>query len=145
MALAALDLLTAVVADRTAHLGTFDRLAVDAGSTGRFRATFLRANLTPEPSDEFLPRAVLLPRNKVIPNGALGEKVMGKIVPLAAGSSLILDGVDHFAKVYLPRAAGWLARGEEILDHVPLLVRQVGAVRFSHGFPALGKSLVLFP
>ena len=39
----------------------------------------------------------------------------------------------------------WNADGEEILDQVPLLVRQVGAVRFSHGVPALGKSLVSYP
>ena len=77
MPLAALDLLAAVIADRTAHLGAFDRLAIDAGGTGRLLPAFLRANLTPKGIDEFLPRAVMLPSNKVIPNGALGEKVVG--------------------------------------------------------------------
>src|SRR5450631_1984277 len=126
MPLAALDLLAAVVADRTAHLRAFDGLAVDARGAGRLLTAFLRANLTPQDVDEFLPRAVLLPGDKVIPDGAFGEKVVGQIVPLTAGSSLVLDRVDHFAKIHLPRAARCLASGEEIFDQVPLLVRQVG-------------------
>jgi len=145
MPLAALDLLAAVVAHRPAHLGAFDRLAVDAGGAGRLLTAFLRANLTPESVDEFLPRAVLLPGDEVIPDGAFGEKVVGQIVPLTAGSRLVLDRVDNLAKVHLPRAARCLAGGQDILDQIPLLVRQVGSVQFSHGFLAPGQLEVSSP
>src|SRR5260221_8416974 len=129
MPFAALDLLAAIVTDVTAQLGAFDRLAVNAGSAGCLLAAFLRANLTSQGIDEFLPGAVLLPGNKIIPGGAFGDQIVGQIVPLAAGSSLIKKRVDNLAQIHRPTAARWLAGGEAILDQVPLFVRQIGSVR----------------
>src|SRR5262245_23473754 len=101
MSLAAFDLLATVIADHATHLGAFDRLAVDTGGTGRLLSAFFRTHLTPQSIDDFLPGAVLLPGYKVIPHGALGQKVVGEIIPLATSACLILNGVDHLAKVRL--------------------------------------------
>src|SRR5215471_291235 len=133
MALPSLDLLAAVVADRPAHLGALDRLAVNAGGTGGcFPACFL-ADLLAEPVHDFLPGAVFLPGNEVIPDGTLGCQIVRQIVPLAAGTGLIHQRVDHLTQVHLARSAAGLGRRKQFLDQIPLLVGQVRSIRLAHG------------
>src|SRR3954469_23532342 len=123
MAFASLDLPAAVVADRTAHLGALDRLGVDAGSTGRFLPARLLANLGPQGVEELLPGAVVLPTDEVIPDGALGAKVVRQIVPLTAGAILIQQRVDHLTQIDLTRPASPLGRRKQVPEEAPLLVR----------------------
>src|SRR4051812_39997859 len=108
--LATLDLLAAVVADIPAHFRRLDRLGVDAGGAGCFFSPCGRADLPTQGIEDLLPGAIFLPGNEVIPNGTLGEKVVRQIVPLAAGTSLILDRVDHLAQIHRTRPTAGFAR-----------------------------------
>src|SRR5579883_966876 len=94
MALAPLDLLAPIVADRTAHLRTFDGSGVKAGGAGGFLATGSFPDPAPQRVEDGLPGAVLLPGDEVIPRRALGEEVVGQILPLTARAGLIHQGVD---------------------------------------------------
>src|SRR5437667_4884237 len=133
MTLPSLDLLAAVVADRSAHLGALDRLGIDTGGTGGGLPAGLRADLRTERVHEVLPGAVLLPGHEVIPDGALGHQIVRQIVPLTAGAGLIHQGVDDLAQVHLARSAAGLGGRKQILDQSPLCVGQVGSVRLTHG------------
>src|SRR6266404_852755 len=133
MTLASLDLLAAVVADRPAHLGALDRLGVDAVGAGACLPACLLADMLAERVQDFLPGAVFLPGNKVIPDGTLGRQIVRQIVPLTAGTGLIHQGVDHLAQVHLARSAARLGRRKQIVDQLPLLVRQVRSIRLAHG------------
>src|SRR5262249_32433163 len=91
----------------------------------------------PQGVEDLLPGAVLPPGDEVIPGGALGLQVVRQHVPLAAGARLVHQGVHHLAEVHLPRPASRLRRGEQVLDQVPLPVRQVRPVRLAHSCPLL--------
>src|SRR5437879_5768965 len=99
MTLATLDLLAAVVADGTADLGALDGLAVDAAGAGCFLTVGSRADLGAQGVEDLLPGAVLVPGGEVLVGGALGDEVVGQVVPLAAGAGLVEQGVDHLTQI----------------------------------------------
>src|ERR1700730_5897352 len=99
MTLASLDLLAPVVADAAAHLGALDRLSVDAGDARRLLPTGLRADPAPKGIDDPLPTASAMPGDAAVPDRTLGHKVVRQIVPLAAGSGLIHQRVDHLTQI----------------------------------------------
>src|SRR5271163_965472 len=122
MTLTSLDLLAPIVADRPAHLGALDRLGVEAGGAGGCLPACLRADVFPERVNDFLPGAVFLPSNEVIPAGALGDQIVRQIVPLTARAGLIHQRVDHLAQVHLAWSTARLGCRKKILDQLPLLV-----------------------
>src|ERR1700682_5835786 len=133
MTLPSLDFLAPIVADRAAHLGALDRLRVDAGGAGGCLSACFLADMLPERVNDVLPGAVFLPGNEVIPDGTLGSQIVGQIVPLTASTGLIHQRVDHLTQVHLARSAARLGRRKQILDQIPLLVRQVRSIRLAHG------------
>src|SRR2546423_15023521 len=130
MALAAVDLLVAVVAALAAHLGRLDALRVDAAGAGGPLPGGLATDLAAQGVDDLLPGAVMLPGDEVVPDGALGQQVVRQVVPLHAGPRLVEQRVDHLTQVDLPRAtAGFGGRGQR-LNEGPLGVRQIRAIWF---------------
>ena len=75
--------------------------------------------------DEFLPGAIFTPGFEVIPDGALGEQIMGQIVPLDASTILVEQRVDHLPQIDRTRTASGLSGRQQRLDDFPLLVRQI--------------------
>src|SRR2546421_4430953 len=138
MPLAALDLLVAVVARWATHLAGLDALRIDAGSAGRLGATLLAADLTAQGIHQLLPGTVLLPSDEVVPGGALGDQVMGEIVPLDTRAGLVEQGVDDLAQVHGAGPATALGGRDELLERVPLLVAQVRGVTLAHGRGSAG-------
>src|SRR2546423_293362 len=141
MALAAVDLLVAVVAALAAHLGRLDALRVDAAGAGGPLPGGLATDLAAQGVEDLLPGAVLLPGDEVVPDGALGQQVVRQVVPLHAGPRLVEQGVDHLTQVNRARPAAVLGGRDQGLDEFPLGIGQIGAIRLPHGQgPAVGSS-----
>src|SRR2546421_547734 len=128
MTFATFDLFAAVVARDAAHLGRLDRLAVDATGAGGLVSASGLTNGGPEGINDLLPGAVLLPGDEVIPDGTLGGQVVRQVVPLAAGTGLVEQRVDHFAQIHGARPATRLGGRQQGLDQLPLSVRQVRSI-----------------
>src|SRR5436305_6203311 len=133
MPLAALDLLAGVEAALPAHLGGLHRLAVDVGDAGRLVPAVGGTDLGAQGVDELLPGAVLLPGIEVVASGALGEQVMGQVVPLGAGARLVEQGVEDLPHIDGAGPAPRLGRRDERPESFPLGVGEVGGIALAHG------------
>jgi hypothetical protein len=71
--------------------------------------------------------AVVAPLGEVVVRRALGRQIVGEVVPLDAGSSLVADGVDDLTQLVVALVAAdgrvrGLPRREHGLDQRPLRV-----------------------
>src|SRR5262245_1236515 len=135
MALAAGDLLAAVIAAFATDLGGFHRLAVDDGGTGTLLPTFglprgfAQGVVNPPPS------AVQTPQPEYsIDRSPLGE-VSRQITPRAARAIHIEDGIEHLASLDALRGTDLRWTRQQRLNQLPLFVGQItGIMRAVHGF-----------
>src|SRR4051794_21994617 len=86
MALAALDLLAAVVPTRPTHLSGFDRLAVEDRCCGLSSPADRAAITLPQSLGQVLPRAVLAPLSIVVKDGTTRGILVRQQSPLGAST-----------------------------------------------------------
>src|SRR5262245_17612275 len=127
MALAARDLLAAILATLATLFRRLPRWAVDAGSTGGGlgRGGLRRADGGAERVHQALPRAIVAPRRKVCRDGALGQQIVWEQVPWAACAVEVQDGVEDFSHIHLPRTSAALGSRQQRLQDSPLFVCEV--------------------
>ena len=123
MALAAVDLLAAVLADLLSALGRLDRLAVDGGGAGRWLPTGPDADLLTQRIENPLPGAVGVEPLEVVVDGLPGGEVVGQGPPGAALAGAVEQGVDDPTHIGSPGATARPGRRDERLDDCPLSVR----------------------
>src|SRR5688572_26396602 len=97
MALAAVDLLAAVIAARSAHLRGLDRLAVDDRRRGLRIAADPAAIALAQGLGHVLPGAVLTPLSIVIEDGTTRWIFMRQQPPLRSGAQQVQDRIDDAA------------------------------------------------
>lgn len=74
-----------------------DRLAVDRTHPGRRVVARGDTNPLAQGTADPLPGAVAPPLLEIVPDSALGEQVVGKQFPQAAGAGLMQQGVEDFS------------------------------------------------
>src|SRR5262245_19580415 len=136
MPLAPFDFLAPVIpALRASHLGSLDRLTVDAHDTGRGCTPSSPTRPLAQHLDQLGPGPIVAPLHKIIIDGTLGQQIVRQHIPLAATAVQVEQRIQDFPHVDLPRApSSWAALGrwEQRCHDCPLLIRQIGWVLLSY-------------
>src|ERR1039457_3175141 len=133
MTLAAVYFLAAVVTVDATDRGRFDGLRIDARRAGRLLAAGGQAHLTPLGIHQALPRAVVTPALEIIVGGALGLQVMGQHIPLATGTVLVEQRIEHLAHIDGAWRSTGFGRWDQGFQNGPLVIREVSWVSLTHG------------
>src|SRR3954447_18706711 len=110
------DLLPPVVAPTVGDLGRLDRLAIDARHARAGVVTTGHTDLLPQGVHDLLPRAIVPPLGEVVVDGALGQEVVGKHVPLATRAVEVEDRVDDLPQVDLAGPTDPIDRDQRLND-----------------------------
>lgn len=117
-----------IVATRPALFGRLHRLAVE-NARSRFGGL---AGFPPDPfanlGVERLPRAVLLPKTKIVKDDPVRRQIVRQRPPRASIAGQIQDGVDDFPAGVLCGSPAGLRFGNPRHDPSPLGVREVGGI-----------------
>jgi hypothetical protein len=130
-ALAAGDLLAAVVAARAARLGRAHGLAVEDRRRGLRPAADGEAVALAQGRVDPLPGALAAPLGVVVEHRRPGREVVRQGTPLAARPQQIEHGVGDAAQLKDLRAPGLLAGSNERPEDGPFFVGQVGRIGIS--------------
>src|SRR5918993_4629939 len=134
MALAALDLLGAVIAARPSHLSGLDRLTVDDRRTRLRRPADRTAVALPQSLVHVLPGAILAPLGVVVEDSSPRRILVRQQPPLRSGAQQIEDGVDDAPQRIGLSPSGRMAAGDERLEQRPFGLIEIAGVRTdSHG------------
>src|SRR5262249_5953238 len=124
-----------VVPLRAARLGRLDALAVDDRPAGGIFAVVQAADADAEDVVDLVPEALVPPGVEVVGDGLPGREAVRQRPPGTAAAGQVEDGVDDLTpgvSAVPPRLAGRLPlRREQVLDVVPLEVRQVTRISLS--------------
>src|SRR4051794_26821475 len=129
VALAAGDLLAAIVATGATGLGGADGLAVDDGGRGLCLAADGQAVLLAQRRIDLLPGALPPPLGIVVEHGAPGWEVMRQGAPLASCAQQVEHGIDDAAQGNDLRMSSLLSGADQRRKDRPLRVAQVRRVR----------------
>ena len=113
-------LLTALCVALPAHLGGFDRLAVDTACRRGRRASRRHTHLLTERSHHPGPGAVAFPALEVIVHGAPRREVSGQHPPGATRTVDVEQGIDDLPQIHGSLLPPFLRPGHERLDELPL-------------------------
>ncbi len=128
MALAALDLLAAIIATRSAHLGGLDRLAVDDRCCRLRSAADLTAVTLTQNLGHVLPGAILAPLSIVVEDSTARRILMRQPPPLRSRAQQIKDGIDDAPqRIGLPPCR-WMAAGDEGREQRPFGIGEIPGV-----------------
>jgi hypothetical protein len=143
VAFATRDLLSAVVAARTAGLGGADGLAVDDGCRGLRLAAGGEAVLLTQRRVDPLPGAVPTPLGIVVEHCCPGRKVVRQGAPLTSGPEQVEHGLDDAAQCEDLWMSRLLSRTKQRCKDRPFRVAQVGHVRNRcHASDMVSRSLL---
>ena len=134
MALAAADLLAAVITARPTHLGGLGRLAVNDRRTRLARAADALTMALAQGRVDALPSAVASPPRIVVEDGLRWRILVREEAPLHSGTQEVEDRIDDPAQAICLLAPSRVGAGEERLEQLPFRVRQITGIGvLSHG------------
>src|SRR5271166_2574651 len=128
MALAALDMLAAVVAALATHLAGLDTLAVDDHGRGVTMAIGYAPTAMIEIALNAPQHATIAPGHKILVDRAPGREILGQQAPMAAGLDQIEHGLDRSPQIGSPWPATPFGSRQQRRNQRPLLVAQIGIV-----------------
>src|SRR5262245_48090123 len=133
MPLTTVHLLVAIIAALPPGLAPLHRLGIDAARTGSGVTPGLLPDRLPQGVEHLLPGAVVAPLAEVVVHRAFKEQVVGQQVPLAAGTVLVKQRIHDLTHLDSTGMAPRFGCRDERLEDLPLVVRQIGRVRLTHG------------
>src|SRR5262249_26066741 len=143
MPLAALDLLAAVGPPFLAAQCGPNRLAVERGSTGRWRSPCLDPSQRAEDIEDLLPSPIHVPPLEVVVDGLPRGQMVGQCPPGTPFPGMVEQRVDNLAQIDFAgptRPTAPLDARQQRLDQRPLLVRQVAGISFAFHAPFYANS-----
>ena len=127
--LPAVDFFSGIITAWPSLLGRLDRLAIQDGSARLLVPTLTLPNSCSQAVMDLFPEPCLAPAPVIPVNRLPRWKVMRNGSPLYAGAHDEHDCINQFAAMILARPPTRLCRGKQMLDVVPLDVRQIAGVR----------------
>lgn len=103
-------------------------MGIDDGGAGTGFPPFLLAHRHIERMMDALQRAVPVPQVEIVVDRALGRKVLGQPLPLAARPQNVEDGVEHLADIDLAPAPAALGGWDQRRGQRPFRVRHIAGI-----------------